>query len=126
MVLRIGALTMTTNEDKQPADASIPEAHRYGWPSVLVAAVFGVIYADVLWNSIGNLVNLPLLFTSLTPWWLLILDVAVPLIVYVVAFFLGRRRSLGARAIMFLLGLGVVACSTVASIAYIQAHFGVA
>ena len=116
---------MTTNDVQQPADAPAPHQRGYGWPSILVAAVFGVLYADILWNSIGNLVNLPALFASVTPWWLLILDVALPVVVYVVAFFPGRRRSLGARAMFFLIGLGVLACSTVASIAYIQANFGV-
>jgi hypothetical protein len=112
---------MSTEETSQ----SVPERHRYGWPSILVAAIFGVIYADVLWNAIGDLVNLPALFGTLTPWWLLILDIVVPVAAFVAAFFLGRRRSLGARAMFFLIGLGVLACSTVASIGYIQTHFGI-
>jgi hypothetical protein len=96
----------------------------YGWPSILVAIVFGLLNADVLWNAIGNLVNLPRAFGSVTPWWLLILDVAVPVAAYVLAFILGRRRPLGVRALFFLVGLTVVACSTVGSIAYVQSHFG--
>jgi hypothetical protein len=50
--------------------------------------------------------------------------VAAPVVFYVAAFVLGRRKSLGARAILFLLALAVVACSTVGSIAYVQSHFG--
>jgi hypothetical protein len=97
---------------------------RYGWASLVVAAVFGLLYAYVLWNAIGNLVNLPKEFGSVTPWWLLVLDVAVPVVAFAAAWFVGRRRSLGARAVFFLIGFAVVACSTVGSIAYVQSHFG--
>jgi len=97
---------------------------RYGWPSIAIAVVFGLLNAYVLWNAIGNLVTLPQEFGSVTPWWLLILDVAVPVVTFVVAFILGRRMSLGARAVLFLLALAVVGASTVGSIAYVQSHFG--
>ena len=100
------------------------ERIRYGWPSIVIAVVFGLLNAYVLWNAIGNLINLPKAFGSVTPWWLLILDLAVPVVAFAVAFVLGRRRSLGARALFFLMGLTVVACSTVGSIAYVQSHFG--
>jgi hypothetical protein len=97
---------------------------RYGWASIAVAILFGLLNAYVLWNAIGNLITLPKEFGSVTPWWLLILDVAAPVVFYAVAFVLGRRRSLGAGAILFLLALALVACSTVGSIAYVQSHFG--
>jgi hypothetical protein len=97
---------------------------RYGWPSIVVAVVFGLLNAYVLWDAIGNLVTLPKAFGSVTPWWLLILDVAVPVVAYALAFFIGRRASLGARSAFFLVALAVVACSTVGSIAYVQSHFG--
>src|ERR1700748_2014030 len=108
---------MTTERSIQPDESEKPTRVPYGWLSILVAVVFGVIYADILWNAIGDLVNLPPAFGSLTPWWLLIVDVVVPVVAFVIAFFLGRRRSLGARSLFFLIGLGVVSCSTVASIA---------
>jgi hypothetical protein len=97
---------------------------RYGWASIAIAVVFGVLNAYALWNAIGNLVTLPKSFGSVTPWWLLILDVAVPVLAYSAAFLLGRRGSLGKRTAFFLVALAVVACSTVGSIAYVQAHFG--
>jgi hypothetical protein len=97
---------------------------RYGWPSIVVAVVFGLLNAYVLWNAIGNLVNLPKAFGAVTPWWLLILDLAVPVVTFTVAFVVGRRSSLGPRTLFFLIGLAVVACSTVGSIAYVQTHFG--
>ena len=99
---------------------------RYGWASVAVAVIFGLLNAYVLWNAIGNLVTLPGVFGTLTPWWILILDVAAPVLAYVAAFLVGRRKTIGPRALLFLIALAVVACSTVGSIAYVQSHFGVA
>jgi hypothetical protein len=94
----------------------------YGWPSIAIAVAFGLLYAYVLWNAVGNLVNLPKELGELTPWWLLIVDVAVPVLSFAVAFVLGRRSSVAARTLFFFIGLTVVACSTVASIAYVQTH----
>jgi hypothetical protein len=107
---------MTTDEVQEKVRV------RYGWPSIVVAIVAGVLYAYVLWNAIGNLINLPKALGSVTPWWLLILDVVVPVAAFVVAFLMGRRASLGARSLFFLIGLVVVACSTVGSIAFVQTH----
>jgi len=95
----------------------------YGWASIAIAIVFGLLYAYVLCGAIGDLISLPASLGSLTPWWLLILAVAVPVVAYVAAFILGFRRALGARALFLFIGLAVVACSTVDSIAYIQTHY---
>jgi hypothetical protein len=112
---------MTTESVAQKAEKS---KVRYGWASIALAIVFGLLNAYVLWNALGNLITLPQAFGSLTPWWLLILDVAVPVLSYAAAFIIGRRASLGARALYFLVALAVVASSTVGSIAYVQSHFG--
>jgi hypothetical protein len=115
---------MTTDTATPAPDTKSP---RYGWPSIVVAVVFGLLHAYVLWTAIGNLVNVPAALASqglasLTPWWLLILDVVVPVAAYVVAFILGRRFPLLTRSAFFLLALAVVSCSTVGSIAYTQTH----
>jgi hypothetical protein len=119
---------MTTEPVPQQSVPQPSERTRspYGWPSVAVAIVFGLLNAYVLWNAIGNLISLPQEFGAVTPWWLLILDLAVPVVAFSAAFFVGRRMSLGARTVLFLIGLVVVACSTVGSIAYVQSHFGLA
>jgi hypothetical protein len=113
---------MTTEPVPQKPEAT---PVRYGWTSLVLAVVFGLLYAYVLWNAIGNLINLPKEFGSVTPWWLLILDIAVPVIAFAAALFIGRRASFGARTLFFLIGFAVVACSTVGSIAYVQSHFGI-
>ena len=95
---------------------------RYGWPSILIAAVFGILYAYVLWTAIGNLIQLPVALGEVTPWWLLILDVALPVGVYVVAFLVGRRQPIGVRALLFFIGATVLSAATVGSIAFVQTH----
>jgi len=98
------------------------QTHTYTWPSIAVAAVFGILYAYVLWTAIGNLIQLPTQLGDVTPWWLLVLDVALPVVVYVVAFLLGRRQSLGVRIVFFFMGATVLSAVTVSSIAYVQTH----
>jgi hypothetical protein len=93
---------------------------RYGWPSIVVAIVFGVLYAYVLWTAIGNISQLPGALGAHTPWPLLILDVALPPIVFAAAFWIGRRHPLPARAVFFFIGLAVLASATVGSVGYVQ------
>jgi hypothetical protein len=94
---------------------------RYGWASIAVAVVFGILYAYVLWDAIGNLIQLPrALDASSVPWGLLIVDVALPFIAFVAAFWLGRRHALPSRLLLFVVGLTLLACCTVGSIAFVQ------
>lgn len=94
---------------------------RYGWASIAVAIVFGILYAYVLWDAIGNLIQLPrALDASSVPWGLLILDVALPVVVFVAALWIGRRHSFVGRLLLFLVGLTLLACCTVGSIAFVQ------
>ncbi len=102
--------------------AETTPVHKYSWPSIVVAVVFGILYAYVLWTAIGNLIQLPAALGSVTPWWLLILDVVLPVVVYVVAFLFGRRRSLGVRTLFFVIGATVLSVATVGSIAFVQTH----
>jgi hypothetical protein len=107
--------------DITAAEKAPRAAVRYGWASITAAIVFGVLYAYVLWDAIGNLVQLPKALDEIgVPWGLLILDVALPVITYATAFWLGRRRVLANRVLFFLIGLAVLACCTVGSIAYVQ------
>ena len=94
----------------------------YGVPSIVIAIIAGVLYAYVLWGAIGNLIQLPKELGALTPWWLLIVDVAVPVVVYVAAILLGLRHRILTRAALFVLGATVLGCCTVGSIAFVQTH----
>jgi hypothetical protein len=95
---------------------------RYGTTSIFVAIAFGVLYAYVLWGAMGNLVELPSSLNSSVPvpWALLVLDVALPFVVFAAALWLGRRRTLPNRVMLFLVGFAVLGCSTVGSIAFVD------
>lgn len=88
---------------------------RYGWLSLVVAALFGLFYAYDLWEAVSNLVALPSYYdmagigSENVPWWLLWAGVIIPILVFVLAFVLGRRQNVFAKALIFLLGLAIVA-----------------
>jgi hypothetical protein len=85
------------------------------WLTVIIASLFGLLYAYDLWEAVGNLVGLNIqaggLDTSLSGfgWTVLILGVLIPVAVYGFAFWLGRKRVVGVQALMFLTGLCLVA-----------------
>ncbi|MFC5928647.1 hypothetical protein D6T64_21765 [Cryobacterium melibiosiphilum] len=85
------------------------------WLTVTVAIAFGLFYAYDLWEAVGNLVGLNIaagdLDTSLSGggWAVLIIGVLIPLAVYGLAFWLGRRRAVGVQALMYITGLCLVA-----------------
>jgi hypothetical protein len=96
---------------------------RYGGLSIALAVVFGILYAYILWSAIGNLIDLPKeLAGADVPWAVLVLDVALPAIAFAAAFWIGRKHPFGARFMLFLMGLVLLACSTVGSIAFVQTH----
>ncbi len=88
---------------------------RYGWLSLVVAFVFALLYAYDLWEAVGNMIQLPAVYDAFgygsenVPWWLLWIGVAIPVIVFAIAFIAGRRRSVFAKALIFFVGLAVVA-----------------
>jgi hypothetical protein len=104
-------------------DGAAPTAVNYSGASIMVAVVFGILYAYLLWSAIENLIELPrALDAASVPWGLLVLDVALPLITYGVAFWLGRRRGFLNRVLLLFIGLTLLSCATVGSIAYVQHH----
>ena len=104
-------------EDLVEDDAREAKRGRYGWLSLVVAALFGLFYAYDLWEALGNLFNLPVAYDALgigdrVPWALLWTGVLVPPLLFAIAFFVGRRRNVFAKALIFLVGLAVVAALT--------------
>jgi hypothetical protein len=97
----------------QPAGRRTPQ-----WVVVTIAVFFGLFYAYDAWEAVGNLVGLNLaaqgLDTQLSGggWALLLAGVLLPVLVYVLAFWLGRGRTAVARAVLFLVGLCLVAVLT--------------
>jgi hypothetical protein len=102
--------------DEKPIAESEPAARsRYGWPSVMVAAVFGLFYAYDLWEAVSNFVELPVVYkqygleASDIPWWVLVLGLVIPPVVFAAAFVVGRKHSVLGKALIFIVGLAVVA-----------------
>ena len=105
-----------------PIETPAKRFPRYGVPSIVLAVVAAILYAYVFWQAIGNIVQLPKVLGPVTPWWLLILDVALPVVVYAAAVLLGLRHRAPARGAFFAIGATVLACCTVGSIAFVQTH----
>ena len=93
------------------------------WASVLVIALFGVFYAWDLWEAISTMFELPVFYEAYgydvgaLPWWVLIVMVALPVVVFAAAVLLGRKRSLLARVVLLLVGLSVVAALSLGLVA---------
>lgn len=84
------------------------------WLAVTIAVAFGVFFAYDVWEAIGNLVGLNVsaaeLGVALTGFGvaLLVVGIIVPLLVYGVAFWLGRRRGPLPQILLFVVGFAVV------------------
>ena len=84
------------------------------WLSATIAILFGLFYAYSAWSGLGNLIGLntaaAALDTSLSGfgWGLLLTGVLAPLVVFGIAFWLGRRREAGPQVLMLLAGLCLI------------------
>lgn len=103
---------MTTTSAK----ASLGDGRRDGRAgrlaaSVLIAVLFGLLFAWDVWEAIGNLVGLRTYAASLdtdlnaTGWTLLVLGLVLPVVCFVAALALGRGRGLLARTGLLAAGL---------------------
>jgi len=114
----MSAVVDNTDETATPAPA-----RRLGPLGVTIAIIFGLVYAYDLWEAIAPLLDLPAVYAAVgldpaaVPWWLLILGVAIIPIIFALAFFVGLRRNALEKALIFLVGLAVVACSSLVIIA---------
>ena len=100
------------------ADARAAKRGKLGWLSLTVAALFGLFYAYDLWEAIENAIELPKLYEQLeavglgageVPWVLIWVGIAVAPLAYGGAFLLGRRHNVFGKALIFLVGLVLVA-----------------
>ena len=103
--------------DVEPDGATEPRRSRAAtplWLAVTLSIVFGVFYAYDVWEAVGNAVGmgisvdqLGIAITGLGTA-LLIAGIAAPLLVYAVAFVLGRRRGPLAQVVLYLTGYALV------------------
>jgi hypothetical protein len=110
-------------EDVLADDAREAKRGRYGWLSLVVAALFGLFYAYDLWEAVSPFVALPAFYDAFgygsenVPWWLLWIGVLIPPAVFAVAFGIGARLNVLGKFVVFLVGLAVVAAASLGIVA---------
>jgi len=98
---------------------------------VIVTLLFALLHGYTLWLAISNLVALPSVYEQVgigdaVPWWLLIIGVAAPVLLFGAAVLLGRRRTLAQRVLLLAVSLGAtnaIALSVAALVAALQPAF---
>lgn len=106
------------------SSAASASRHRPVWITAAVSGAFGLFYAYVVWNAVTLLVAQatgPLGLNGLG-WAVLGFAVVFPIVVFAFAFAVGYRRSVGAFALVLLVGLAVVAVLWVNVLAYAYAY----
>ncbi|AZS40744.1 MULTISPECIES: hypothetical protein [Microbacterium] len=79
------------------------------WLIGLVTGLAGLFYAYAVWNAVAHLITMAQTGLTGGGWATLLFGVVFPAIVFVFAYVIGRRRTVGELALVFLAGLGVVA-----------------
>ncbi|WP_396656950.1 hypothetical protein [Microbacterium oxydans] len=79
------------------------------WLIGLVTGLAGLFYAYAVWNAVAHLIAMAQTGLTGGGWATLLFGVVFPAIVFAFAYVIGRRRSVGELALVFLAGLGVVA-----------------
>ncbi|MFT2815896.1 bacitracin resistance protein [Leifsonia sp. A12D58] len=85
------------------------------WLSATLAVVFGLFYAYDAWEGVGNLVGVNMTAQQLDTqvsafgWTVLIVGVLMPVLVFALAFWMGRKRTALVQALMLFVGLCLVA-----------------
>jgi len=80
-------------------------------PSViLLSALFALLHLWALFQGVSNLVAIPTFYAQTglapyTPWWLLSLGVAMPLLTFAAALVIGRHRVLSHRVALLVVSL---------------------
>ncbi|MET4638299.1 hypothetical protein [Mycetocola sp. 2940] len=108
---------MTTSA-AQPARANAP-----AWLTLTLAILFGLVFAYDVWEAVGNLAGVSIIASGLETtinalgWVVLILGILLPVAVFALAFWLGRRRDVLSQVLLYLAGLGAVAALSLSLLA---------
>jgi len=103
-------------------EKTVPPKNRQGWVTIAAIVLFGLFYAYDVWEALGNLLTLPQFYLdqSDVPWWLLVTNLLVPAVVFGVALWLGWKRPLLAKVVLFAVGLAIVAVLTLDAISLVR------
>ena len=93
---------------------------------IVLMVVFAVLYAYPLFQGISNFVALPPYYRQLgiggaVPWYLLVIGVLAPPVLYVGALLLGRGREIFARALILAVGLAATNALALSVVQWAQA-----
>ncbi|MBW4032008.1 MAG: hypothetical protein HIU88_05030 [Acidobacteria bacterium] len=93
---------------------------------IVLTVVFAVLYAYPLFQGISNFVALPPYYRQLgiggaVPWYLLVIGVLAPPVLYVGALLLGRGREIFARALILAVGLAATNALALSVVQWAQA-----
>lgn len=123
-------MTDTTPADSPPETASEPgtatsRSGRIGWLGITIAILFGLFYVYDLFEAISNVVGVTSQITLYNearavvkldpvpiPWVWLVIDVLLAPVVFALAFILGRRKRAVLKVLLFVIGLTLVAATT--------------
>ncbi|MBG6106876.1 hypothetical protein [Frigoribacterium sp. CG_9.8] len=107
------------------ADVEPRRFARIGWLSLTIAILFGLFYAYDLFEAISNVVGVTSQITLYNearavvkldpvpiPWGWLVIDVLLAPVVFALAVFIGRRKAVLLRVLLFVVGLTLVAAAT--------------
>lgn len=93
---------------------------------VIVWVVFALLYAYPLFEGISNLIALPPYYVAngigaAVPWWLLVIGVAAPVVLYLAALWIGRGRELFPRALTLAVGLAATNALVLSAVSWASA-----
>jgi hypothetical protein len=95
-----------------------------GVVKAIVLGLAGLFYAYAVWNAVAYLVTVAQYGLNAYGWFVLIFSVLFPILVFVAAYALGRRRSVLEFAVVLLAGLALVAVFWMNVVALSALNFG--
>lgn len=119
--------------DTTPADSVSPAEEpqaaqrrsRIGWLGLSIAILFGLFYVYDLFEAISNVVGVTSQINLYNearavvkldpvpiPWGWLVIDVLLAPVVFALAFIIGRRKTVLLKVLLFVIGLTLVAATT--------------
>lgn len=108
--------------DSVISDAT-PSRSSFGWVRAVVIGAAGLFYAYGVWNSFAYLLTMAQLGLNAYGWFVLIFSVFFPILVFAIAYTLGRRRGTGELSIVLIAGLGLVAVFWMNVVAFSALNF---
>ncbi len=91
------------------SENTVAQTSSFGLGKSVIVGFAGLFYAYAVWNAVAYLMTVAPAGINAYGWFVLIFSVLFPILVFVIAYAMGRRRSIGELAIGLVAGLGLVA-----------------